>query len=136
MRDGLVSTKQIGQLLRAELDQESPNPDFMARTVTNEIWRWNKLEVTDSELIDLCDVPPLSGDARWDAFVEGLVAREFNVRGLLRPDWTNVTRLNEAWAPYEDTVTDAGWHVLSVLHTPVELLDRGVVFDVANLVRR
>ncbi len=134
-RRGFSSSRSLGRWLKAELASDSPDLNFMPRVVTQELDRWLKLDLSDEELRTLAAQHPESGDERWDAFLEGLVARVFDIRKLERPAWVSRTRLTEVWAPYGHLVRHDDWYAVEVLNTPTVLLHKGVVFGRKNLER-
>lgn len=76
--------------------------------------------------------PPVpTGDARYDAFIAGVVEYRLNQEGLPRPDWiTADTVLPHLWFVDEFTAGDQA--VIDA--TPRELRDRGVIIDAVELV--
>jgi hypothetical protein len=84
---------------------------------------------------DLVREPANTGLPRWDALLQALVAWRCQtaVPPVDTPAWANSMHLDEAWAPFGDSIRDDGWYVLSVLSTPAAFLHRGVVLDRRNL---
>lgn len=97
--------------------------------------RWEKLPLEDEELAVLAAEHPETGDPKWDALVEGLVARIFDIRGLPRPEWTRRTILDEVFVPYGEQIKSNDWYAIDVLNTPTVLLHKRIVFARRNLVR-
>ena len=121
----------LGAWVRRELIEGSSDSGHIARVIVHEINQWFKN--TTDEFLPF-EGHPNTGSERWDALIEGLAARYFHVRKLEAPAWARCTRLDEAWSPYDETVTDNSWHIVNVLNTPVELLDRGIVLSRTELV--
>lgn len=90
--------------------------------------------MTDTEIIGLAEPTISTGTPQWDALIEGIVAHLLHCRGLKSPEWTRNTRLDESWAPNEH-LSDSSWHLLNFVSTPVELLDKHIVFARVNLER-
>lgn len=126
MNPKINPVRDLGEWVRDALGAGRPDSEI-ARVVIHEIDQW------DRNPIPLDDPGAIAGSARWDALIEGLAARHFHSRGDLAPAWTERTRLDEAWGPYADAVTNE-WHLINVMLTPVELLDRGVILSRTELV--
>lgn len=93
------------------------------------------LGLPDEHLSDLVKEPASTGDQRWDALLQGLVAwrcKRANPKAPT-PAWAKEVHLDEAWAPFGGSIRDDGWYTLSILSTPVALLHRGIVLDRNNL---
>jgi hypothetical protein len=129
----LNSACWLGEWVREELKSRAPNADHIVRVITRETDRWFKNDQTDIQILALAQEPARTGDPRWDALIEGIVARRFNVHKIKRPEWTRATHLEEGWAPRGDLVRDVRWHILDVFSTPVELLDKGVILPRSDL---
>ncbi len=118
--------RDLGDWVREALGTGRTDPEI-ARVVIHEIDQWENNPIPGD------DPGAITGTPRWDAFIEGLAARHFHSRGDLAPAWTERTHLDEVWGPYADAVTNE-WHIVNVMLTPVELLDRGVVLSRTELV--
>lgn len=129
----LNSAKDIGDWVRDELANPEPDSIHISRVITQEIGRWFAVGFNADDIVAVADPPVDSGSPQWDALVEGIVAHLFHVRGLRAPAWTKNTQLEEGWAPND--IYSLDWHLLNVLSTPVELLDKGVIFARQNLDR-
>lgn len=116
--------------------------------MTGDIGAWTQTRIASQETAaqisrvivhEITSAPPAAqqpsstGSREWDAFVAATAARHFHVRGLPAPSWTKMSPLDPAWAPLSDLITDDAWFKLSVLRTPVEYLQLGIVFDRINL---
>ena len=132
--DGLKSAREISRIVAQEMDSHR-DVHFAVRTITNEIHRWFASRASLDRVKELVSQEPDSGDERFDALIEGIVAVMFRAKKLTVPRWTTRTKLASHWAPWGDIVRDDEWYAQSVLFTPVELLDKGIVFDRKNLVR-
>ena len=127
------AVSDLGVWVRLELDEGSSDSGHIARVIVHEVDQWFKNASISDELLTF-EGRPETGSDRWDALIEGLTARYFHVRKLEAPAWACCTRLDEAWSPYDETITDNSWHIVNVLNTPVELLDRGIVLSRTELV--
>ena len=132
---GLVSTRALGLFVQSELAGRG-DIHFAVRNITNEISRWHSCGLSLEELRLLTESPPDSGDPRFDALIEGIVAHKFHGEGYSAPDWCQNTKLEETWAPFGDVIIDDDWYLMGVLLTPVELLDKRIVFNRSNLNRQ
>ena len=128
LRRGLSTSWGLGQWVRQEMTEEADEA-FAVRVITNELDKWDKLKLTDQEIQAHANQGPDSGDPRFDALIEGLVARIFDIRGLKRPQWTSKTHLSDVWWPHADQYRTQNTMALVVLRTPVTLLDRGIIMD-------
>lgn len=128
--DGVLDAAEIASRL-----DPADDPVYNSRFITNEMDHWYKRKLTGRERRALVWRSASTGDERWDALLQGLVARFCDVAGLEVPYWATVARADPVWSPYGEVLRDDGWYLMSVMMTPVELLDRGVVFDRKNLVR-
>lgn len=133
MLDTLTSAAALGVWVREELAADRPATRHVIRVITREIDRWFKNGLDDDQIADLAAAPADTGDAHWDALIEGIVARRLHEAGLSSPAWTRRTKLEVGWDPYDDLIRDDGWYALNVLHTPAELLDKGVILSRAEL---
>ena len=127
------AVSDLGAWVRRELDEGGSDSGHIARVIVHEIDQWFKSAFIGDELLTFVGRPE-TGSESWDALIEGLAARYFHVRKLEAPAWACRTRLDEAWSPYDETITDNSWHIVNVLNTPVELLDRGVILSRTELV--
>lgn len=132
--DGFSTSAGLGAWIKRELASATPDLLFIPRVITQELSRWENLPLEDAELNILAADHPETGDPKWDALVEGLVARIFDTRYLTRPEWTERTILAEVFAPYGDLVTNA-WYAIDFLNTPTVLLHKHIVFARQNLQR-
>lgn len=124
----LNSAASIGRWVSRELSSPRPEPLHAVRVITREIDRWFNNELATADIAELAAEPVDTGDRRWDALIEGIVARKLHERRMVAPSWTRRTRLEVGWHPYEDVIRDPDWYRLDVFRTPVELLDKGVIF--------
>jgi hypothetical protein len=136
--DGLSSAAEIGEWVAEEMRGKA-DVHFAARHITNEVHRWftKTNNITDQRLSELVSDPPNSGDPRFDALIEGVVARMIAKNGwkIPIPEWTRRTVLNESWAPWGDVQRDDTSYMRSFLNTPSELMNKHIVFDRRNLER-
>lgn len=133
MEARLNTAHSLGEWVREELSSPVPSADHIVRVITRETDRWFKNGQTDEQVLALAQEPARTGDPKWDALIEGVVARRLNVHKLRRPEWTRKTHLEEGWAPRGDLVRDVRWHIIDVFSTPVELLDKGVILPSSDL---
>lgn len=131
----LATAASLGDWVRHELAEPEPDSVHIARVITQELGRWFDAETSERELASVADQPVNTGDSRWDALVEGIVARGFHLRKQQPPAWTKRTRLDVGWAPNQHLTPDINRHLINALDTPVELLHKGVIFSRENLVR-
>ncbi|GAB3815777.1 hypothetical protein GCM10028820_13920 [Tessaracoccus terricola] len=125
-----ISAEALGRWIRSELAGRADEV-HAARVVVTEFNRWRRVD--DASLSDLFRQAVDTGTERWDALIEGLVARVHHLRHRNPPAWANRTRLDEAWAPYGEVVRSNAWYALDVMTTPAELLHRGVVLPARDL---
>lgn len=123
----LNTAHDLAAWVRAELESEQPDTKHAIRVLTREIDRWFNNNLSDTQILDLAAEPAGTGDDHWTALIEGIVAHKLHCRGLKAPAWTKRTRLEVGgWDPYR--VRDDGWFRINIFATPVELLDKGIVF--------
>jgi len=128
-----VSTAaDLAQWVRDELSAPVPQIGHIIRVLTRETTRWQSISPEDLSTV-LTDEPISTGDTRWDALVEALSARAAHLMGCEAPAWTRRTRLEDAWYPWEATVTDPRWQIAAVVQTPAEMLHRGVILPLNGL---
>jgi hypothetical protein len=136
--DGLRSAAVIGDWVAEELGSKNDG-HFAVRYITNEVHRWfTKTNGTSPErLLELTAEPPNTGDPRYDALIEGIVARMIAKNGwpVPIPGWTQRTVLETSWAPFGDVLRDDDCYLLSFINTPAELKHKHIVFDRKNLER-
>ena len=106
----------------------APDPDVghMVRVLIRETDRWRALDAADLATV-LADGVTGVGNGQWDALLEALTARIAHLSGYAAPAWARRTRLETAWYPWENTVTDPRWQVIAVTQTPAEMLHRGII---------
>lgn len=129
----LNTARSLGEWIRGQLEAPGFSADHTVRVITRETDRWFKNGLEPGQILALAQEPARTGELRWQALIEGVVARRFNVAKLKRPDWTLETHLEEGWAPRGDLVRDVRWQILDVFHTPVELLHKGVILPSTDL---
>ncbi|SEB55819.1 hypothetical protein SAMN04489806_1101 [Paramicrobacterium humi] len=122
----LEVAKQVRQLQEDDLRGR----ELVARVMIHAV-----LSFPDSHLSDLVREPASTGDPRWDALLQGLIAWRCQSADVpvATPAWAREARLDEAWAPFGGSIRDDGWYTLSVLATPAALLHRGIVLERSNL---
>lgn len=131
----LNSAGDLGEWVQAELSRAEPDTVHITRVITQEIGRWFTQGLSDDDIRAVAAPAADTGSKQWDALIEGVVSHQLHVRDILAPDWTRRTKLDAGWAPNEHLTRDLRWHILNVFSTPVELLDKGVVFARENLSR-
>lgn len=123
--------------MHALLQEPTVDTVHITRVITQTLTAWlpaSSHADVSSGVESLAAEPPETGDPKWDALIEGAVAYLMHVHALTPPSWTRRTSLEEGgWAP-NDIYSDE-WHVINVLSTPVELLDKGIVFASENFRR-
>ena len=128
-----VSTAaDLAEWVRGELSAPHPQIGHVIRVLTRETSRWQSLSPQDMPNV-LTDEPVSTGDQRWDALLEALSARAAHLSGCDVPSWARRTHLDDAWYPWEATVTDPRWQIAAVVQTPVEMLHRGVILPLSGL---
>lgn len=128
--DGVLDAAEIASRLNPADD-----PVYNARFITNEMDHWYKRKLTGRERRALVWRSASTGDERWDALLQGLVARFCDVAGLEVPYWATLAHADPVWSPYGEATRDDGWFLRMVFSTPAELLRRGVVFGAESLER-
>ena len=114
-----------------QLRNEDPNEsEQIARIFIHTL-----VSLPGEHLADLVREPASTGSPRWDALLQALVAWRCQTAEpkINVPAWVDNVHLDEAWAPFGDSLRDNGWYILSVLSTPAAFLHRGVVLDRRNL---
>lgn len=102
----------------------------MLRVLARETDRWFIHSLRPDDIADLATRPARTGDPRWDALIEGMVAYRLHIAQIPAPDWCRATRLEDGWDPYGDTPgSDPQWRLLDMFETPAELLDKGVTLS-------
>ncbi|MDR0783746.1 MAG: hypothetical protein LBE83_08335 [Propionibacteriaceae bacterium] len=132
----LNSAADIAGWIREELTATPADVGVMTRVIARETDRWRAAHQAGEPVTALIAEPARTGDQRWDALLEGVVAYRCNQLGVPRPAWTNQTRLTVGWNPYEDhpSITmSPGWALLDTLETPAPILDKGVTFSYRNM---
>lgn len=95
---------------------------------------YNALDETRlTQISDRVADAPETGDDRWNALIEGAVAHLMHAHDMAAPPWTNHTSLAEGWAP--TNIYSDDWHIINVMTTPVELLEKGIVLSHENFRR-
>lgn len=100
--DKLNSAQNLGSWICSELASVDVDTVHITRVITQELDRWVKAGLTDDEVTQLTRDPADTGDDRWDALIEGLVARHLHLRELPAPAWTSRTQLPDderGWSP-------------------------------------
>jgi hypothetical protein len=132
----LNSAADIASWLRQELLASPPDVVVMTRVIARETDRWRQAHLGGESVSSLVSEPACTGDPRWDALLEGVVAYRCWQLGLPRPDWTRRTYLEEGWNPYDDSSAinvALPWALLDTLETPAPILDKGVTYSWRNL---
>jgi len=124
--DEVSTPTELAAWIRDELMAPVPDVGHMVRVLIRETDRWRALGPTDLAAV-LADGETGVGTARWDALLEALTARIAHLCGYPTPTWARRTRLEDAWYPWENTVTDPRWQVIAVTQTPAEMLHRGII---------
>lgn len=130
----LNTAQNLGDWVGRELTCQEPDTVHITRVITHEICRWFNNGLTEDDMAVVASQPADTGSPQWNALIEGVVAHHFHARGMQSPAWTGRTKLDVGWAPNDHLTPDLGWHILNVFSTPVELLDKGVIFARQNLV--
>ena len=133
---GLNRATALANWLAEELARDRADVVFMVRVLARETDRWLRAGLTNEEAVSLVEEPATTGDSRWDALVEGVVAHRCDQLGIPRPSWTGRTRLDIGWNPYDDATsmtTSPEWALLDTLETPAPILDKGVTFSYRNM---
>jgi hypothetical protein len=108
----------------------------IVRVLTREVSRWFNNDLTPDQLRAITDNPPAStGDIGWDATLEGLVAYRLHCEGMPAPSWTARRKTAGGFDPFDGLVKDNRHYIMDVFHTPVELLNKGVVLPTSELRR-
>lgn len=123
----LNTAQDLGAWVRQELVSDHPDANHVLRVIARETDRWFHNDLSPREIAGLADEPARTGDRRWDALIEGVVAFRFHIAGMAAPQWCRATRLDEGWDPYANA--GFGWRLLDMLETPAELLDKGVTLS-------
>ena len=131
----LNSAADLGNWLREELTATRPDVNHMLRVIARETDRWFLHNLDADDIAALASEPVNTGNRKWDALVEGVVAYRLHIAGLRSPRWTRRTRLDEGWNPREDTDNPPplAWSLLDLLETPAELFDKGVNYSYRNM---
>jgi len=126
----------IADWLRGELAGERPDVVFMLRVIARETDRWLHAGLTREEVATLLGEPGTTGNKKWDALLEGVVAYRCSKLGVPRPSWTRRTSLDVGWNPYDDSTSmtvSPAWALLDTLETPAPILDKGVTYSYRNM---
>lgn len=125
----LNTAHDLGAWVRQELVSEHSDAKHVLRVIAREIDRWFHNDLPPEDIASLASEPARTGDPRWDALIEGVVAFRFHIVGMAAPLWCRATRLDEGWDPYASANASPGWRLLDMLETPAELLDKGVTLS-------
>jgi hypothetical protein len=131
----ISTARGLGNWVRHELNLPEPDRAHIVRVITQETGRWAAARLPETAIARAVAEAPNTGSDQWDALIEGVVAHQLDRLGIRRPAWTYRTSLAQGWAPNSDVVADDRWYVLDVFHTPVELLEKGVILARHNLAR-
>ena len=127
----MTTACDLAAWMRQELSRSAPNVDFLIRAIIKATDDW----VRDGDNGDSFSAAPGSvGQETWDALLEGVVAYRANLLGVPRPEWTRTHELSIGWNPYDKTdhPPSPEYALLSVLDTPVEILDKGIILSQRN----
>ena len=130
--EDMSTAADLAEWVHEELSAPDPQVGHVIRVLTRETMRWQSLSPEDVSAV-LADEPDSTGDRRWDALLEALAARVAHLSGCKVPSWAQRTRLDDAWYPWEATVTDPRWQIAAVVQTPAEMLHRGVILPLSGL---
>ena len=134
--DGLNSAASLAAWVRQELGTNHPDPVMITRVIARETDRWLDAHRAGLPVRELVTEPARTGDARWDALLEGVVAYRCGAMGIARPAWTRDTRLDVGWNPFDDStamMVSPAWALLDTLETPAPILDKGVTWSYRNM---
>ncbi|MEI6624447.1 MAG: hypothetical protein WCP28_21360 [Actinomycetes bacterium] len=123
----LSSAHDLGNWVRKELASERPDAKHALRVIARETDRWFTHGLSPHDIAGLASEPARTGDVRWDALIEGVVAYRLHLAGMAAPPWCLTTRLDEGWDPYD--TPSIGWRLLDMFETPAELLHKGVTLS-------
>lgn len=128
-----VSAHDLGAWVRRQLADPGADTVHITRVIIQELSRAIPNGPNDAASgMDLSE-PPDTGSREWDAFIEGAVAHVMHARGMKAPSRTRRTSLDENWTPND--LYSPAWHAINALTTPVELLDKRIVFTRENFAR-
>jgi hypothetical protein len=127
----LNTTSDLAEWVRQELRAATPEIDHIIRVLTREVARWFRSDNIDIQSLD--GTPGSTGSHRWDAMIEALVAYQCHIHHLGAPSWTRKTRIEEGWFPRDSLIKNQGDYVLTIFETPVEFLDKGIVFSFTEM---
>ncbi|MGI9019049.1 MAG: hypothetical protein ACR2HR_18435 [Euzebya sp.] len=127
--DALNAAADLGDWVRIELASGTLDSNHVLRVLARETDRWFTHQLAPTDIAALAAEPARTGDARWDALIEGIVAYRFHIASMAAPDWCTATRLAEGWDPYDTPDADLGWRMLDMFETPAELLEKGVTLS-------
>lgn len=130
----LNTAHDLGDWVRHELGSSDPDTGHALRVIAREVDRWFNHHLHDGDIAALAHEPARTGDARWDALIEGVIAYRFHLAHMPAPGWCRATSLDDGWDPYgEAPGADLGWRLLDMFETPVELLDKGVTLSYRSM---
>lgn len=127
------TARDLGEWVCQELASERPDEKHALRVIAREIDRWFHQDLSLDDVASLASEPARTGDSRWDALIEGVVAYRFHISGMAAPPWCQATRLDEGWDPYDTPSASLRWRLLDMLETPAELLDKGVTLSYRSM---
>ena len=135
MATTLNSAASLGEWLRRELEGTPPDVNHMLRVIARETDRWFLSKEAKASIPELTEQPVDTGDQRWNALLEGVVAYRMHIAGMSSPAWTRRTKLDVGWNPRDDSETPQSpqWALLDTFETPVEILEKGVTYSYRNM---
>ena len=95
----LNSAADLGNWLHDELQATPPDVNHMLRVIARETDRWFLSGENRAMVPQLVEEPISTGDPRWDALLEGVVAYRMHIAGMKPPEWTRRTKLEIGWNP-------------------------------------
>lgn len=132
----VVSTaSDLARWLREQLAKPTIDSVHLLWVITQETGRSITSNLDADGIRRVVSDPGSTGDACWDALLEGVVAYQLAGLGAAAPAWTGRTQLPEGWSPTGDLMTSNDWYLLDVVQTPAVLLDKGVVLARHNFRR-
>lgn len=133
-RNALNTARDLGDWVYQEIASGEPDITHALRVIAHETDRWFTHHLPAADIAALAAEPARTGDARWDALIEGVVAYRFHLARIPVPRWCRATALAEGWDPYGQAPgADLGWRLLDMFETPVELLDKGVTLSYRSM---
>jgi hypothetical protein len=123
------TAQEIADYIREQLEDKEPHYDHIIRVLTTEVYRWFSQKFTPEELDYVMQDYGTTTWETWDALLEAVVLYNCHKYGKTPPKWAYRTYLDSAFSPRDYRTTNLDQHMRRLFDTPVEILDKGVIFS-------